>query len=224
MNRDWDFTDDKKLQRGVICRKHKTVMVLVWSNEWKQLHRQASMHWIKMDWQRYSYAQISPFKSIEFEIFAKNLSFLMFKSYKSTIMQIWLTHDRGLTKRPSTIQKWLKVGVKNMGSSFRNNIFGVGWTFFILSAGGELPIMQGTEFPRYKTPTRAKNTILLLLGLVKLISIQRAFYWRVVFVYCLHHCFKDLQYFYIFFNCFPMSLINPVLQMHPCAVAVSKSC
>ena len=36
----------------------------------------------------YSHAQISPFKSIEFEIFAKNLSFLMFKSYKSTIMQI----------------------------------------------------------------------------------------------------------------------------------------
>ena len=172
-----------------------------------------------MDWQHYSYAQISPFKSIEFEIFAKNLSFLMFKSYKSTIMQIWLTHDRGLTKRPSTIQKWLKLGVKNIGSRFRNNIFGVGWTFFILSAGGELPIMQGTQFPRYKTPTQAKNTILLLLGLVKLISIQRAFYWRVVFVYCLHHCFKDLQYFYIFFNCFPMSLINPVLQMHPAKVA-----
>ena len=54
------------------------------------------LHWIKTDWQHCSYAQYLPFKSIEFEIFAKNLSFLMFKSHKSTIMQIWLAHDPGI--------------------------------------------------------------------------------------------------------------------------------
>ena len=184
----------------MICRKHKTVLVMVWSNEWELLHRQASMHWIKMDWQHCSYAQISPFKSIEFEIFAKNL--MQFPHVQ--ILQIHnnadLTHpwpriDQAAFHNPKMI---IKVGVKNIGSSFRNNIFGVGWTFFILSAGGELPIMQGTQFPRYETPTQTKNTILFLLGLVKLISIQRAFYWRVVFVYCLHHCFKDLQHFCFF--------------------------
>ena len=160
LNRDWDFTDDKKLQRGVICRKHQTV--LVWSNEWKLLQRQASMHWIKMDWQQhYSYAQKSPFKSIEFEIFAQKSQFphvqILQIHNNADLTCPWPGIDQAAFHNP----KWFRLGVKNMGSSVGNNIFGVGgWTFFILSAGGKITPMM---FPRYKTPTLLKNTILLLL-------------------------------------------------------------
>ena len=72
-----------------------------WSVEGKLLHHTPSSFIAKSieikrtDSKHCSYAQYSPFKSTEFEIFAKNRSFLvlMFKSHKFTIMQIWFAHD-----------------------------------------------------------------------------------------------------------------------------------
>ena len=58
----------------------------------------------------------------------------------------------------------------NMGSSIRNNIFGVGgWTFFILSAGGKIAYnSKHTHYPWYKTPTLLQKKYLIFV----LISVQ----------------------------------------------------